>query len=157
MINELTVQGMVIPSSSNGPRVKITIYWAWIFNYKLVRIVGYNYTSMAYSCDFETHTSSSLCQKTSNMLARKKQWEQLSHHPLIGPWGIWLQSQISTFQTHFNDKYFKYFLWNCYQVNATTPHWSLVNNGSSHYLSQCWLRLLSPYDVTRPQWVNSFI
>ena len=45
---------------------------------------------------------------------------------LIDPWGIWLQSQISKFQTHFNDKYLKYFLWNCYQVNATTAHWSLV-------------------------------
>ena len=25
----------------------------------------------------------------------------------------------------------------------------------SHYLSQCWPRSLSPYGVTRPQWVNS--
>ena len=25
---------------------------------------------------------------------------------------------------------------------------------TSHYLSQCWLRSLSPYDVTGPQWVN---
>ena len=41
---------------------------------------------------------------------------------------------ISKFQTHFNDKYLKYFLWNCYQVNATTPHWSLVNIGSDNGL-----------------------
>ena len=53
---------------------------------------------------------------------------------LIGPWGIWLQSQISKFQTHFNNKYLKYFLWNCYQVNATTPHWSLVHIGSGNGL-----------------------
>ena len=26
---------------------------------------------------------------------------------------------------------------------------------SSHYLSQCWPRFMSPYGVTRPQWVNS--
>ena len=26
----------------------------------------------------------------------------------------------------------------------------------SHYLSQCWPRSLSPYGITRPQWVNSF-
>ena len=26
---------------------------------------------------------------------------------------------------------------------------------TSHYLSQCWPRSLSPYDVTRPQWVNT--
>ena len=25
---------------------------------------------------------------------------------------------------------------------------------ASHYLSQCWSRSLSPYDITRPQWVN---
>ena len=25
---------------------------------------------------------------------------------------------------------------------------------TSHYLSQCWPRFLSPYDVTRPQWVK---
>ena len=53
---------------------------------------------------------------------------------LIGPWEIWLQSQISKFQTHFNDEYLKYFLRNCYQVNATTPHWSLVNIGSGNGL-----------------------
>ena len=25
----------------------------------------------------------------------------------------------------------------------------------SHYLSQCWLRFLSPYCITRPQWIKS--
>ena len=53
---------------------------------------------------------------------------------LTSPWGMWLQSQISKFQIHFNDRYLKYFLWNCYQVNATTPHWSLVNIGSGNGL-----------------------
>ena len=28
---------------------------------------------------------------------------------------------------------------------------------TSHYLSPCWSRFLSPYDVTRPQWVNQEI
>ena len=27
---------------------------------------------------------------------------------------------------------------------------------TSHYLSQCWPRSMSPYDVTTPQWVKSF-
>ena len=36
-------------------------------------------------------------------------------------------------QTHFSDKYLKYFLWNSYQVN-TASHWSLVNNGSGNGL-----------------------
>ena len=26
---------------------------------------------------------------------------------------------------------------------------------TSHYLSQCWPRSMSPYGITRPQWVNS--
>ena len=26
---------------------------------------------------------------------------------------------------------------------------------ASHYMSQCWPRSMSPYGVTRPQWVNS--
>ena len=26
---------------------------------------------------------------------------------------------------------------------------------TSHYLSQCWPRSMSPYDITRPQWVNN--
>ena len=47
---------------------------------------------------------------------------------------IWLQSQTSKFQTHFNNKYLKYFLWTCYQVNATISHWSLVNIGSGNGL-----------------------
>ena len=29
------------------------------------------------------------------------------------------------------------------------------HQATSHYLSQCWPRSLSPNDVTRPQWVNS--
>ena len=29
------------------------------------------------------------------------------------------------------------------------------HRASSHYLSQCWPRSLSPYDVTRPQWVKN--
>ena len=28
------------------------------------------------------------------------------------------------------------------------------HQATSHYLSQCWLRSLSPYGVTRPQWVK---
>ena len=28
------------------------------------------------------------------------------------------------------------------------------HEATSHYLSQCWPRSLSPYDVTRPQWVK---
>ena len=29
------------------------------------------------------------------------------------------------------------------------------HQAASHYLNQCWSRFMSPYGVTRPQWVNS--
>ena len=52
-------------------------------------------------------------------------------------------------------------LWNCHQMNITGSYWWQVNirsgNGfvpSGHYLSQCWPRSMSPYGVTRPQWVK---
>ena len=28
------------------------------------------------------------------------------------------------------------------------------HQASSHYLSQCWPKSMSPYDITKPQWVN---
>ena len=31
------------------------------------------------------------------------------------------------------------------------------HQATSHYLSQCWHRSLSPYDITRPQWINCAI
>ena len=31
------------------------------------------------------------------------------------------------------------------------------HQATSHYLSQCWLRSMSPNGVTRPQWVNSLM
>ena len=45
---------------------------------------------------------------------------------------------------------------------ATGPYWWRVNIDSlawcrqviSHYLSQCWPRFMSPYGVTRPQWLK---
>ena len=31
------------------------------------------------------------------------------------------------------------------------------HQATSHYLSQCWPRSMSPYGVTRPQWVNHYL
>ena len=48
-----------------------------------------------------------------------------------------------------------------YEIALTDDQSTLVQvmawcrQATSHYLSQCWPRSLSPYDVTRPQWVNS--
>ena len=73
---------------------------------------------------------------------------------------MWLWSWISNFQTHIDDSYIEHFQWNCPQVYATKPHWwklSLVQvmawclRAPSHYLSQCWLRFVSHFGVTRLQ------
>ena len=71
---------------------------------------------------------------------------------------MWLLPQISNFQTRTKDEYFEHFVWNCPQVNATRPDKSTLvqvmawcRQATSHYLSQCWPRSLSPYGVTRPQ------
>ena len=56
-------------------------------------------------------------------------------------------------------------LLNCSQMNImdlTDEKSTLVqvmvwcHEATSHYLSQCWPRSISPYDVTRPQWVQLF-
>ena len=65
------------------------------------------------------------------------------------------------------------------QSNSLSAHWEIVprwmpwnitnekstlvqvmawcHQATSHYLSLCWPSSMSPYDVTRPQWVNWFI
>ena len=54
-------------------------------------------------------------------------------------------------------------LWNCPNMNVTGLHWRSINIGSGNglmppgnkpYLSQCWPRSLSPYGITRPEWVK---
>ena len=61
----------------------------------------------------------------------------------------------------------KYFLLNCYSIRWRPQHltghkstlvqvMSWCRQATSHHLSQCWPRSLSPYDVTRSQWVNHF-
>ena len=55
------------------------------------------------------------------------------------------------FQTDFSDWWLRHPLWNCPNMNII-QHW--CHQAISHYLSQCWLRSLLPYGVTRPQWVK---
>ena len=73
---------------------------------------------------------------------------------------------MSDFQTNFSDWWLSYFLWNCYQMNVTlvdlTDDKSTLvqvmawcRQATSHYLSHCWHRSMSPFCVTRPQWVNT--
>ena len=51
---------------------------------------------------------------------------ELTHWPQRDATVIWnLQ-----FQTPIKDRYLEHFLWYCPQVNATRPHWWVVNTGS---------------------------
>ena len=72
--------------------------------------------------------------------------------------------ELIIFKLIFRINILEYILWNCPQVNASRPHrWdssTLVQvmawcrQATSHCLSQCWPRSMSPYGVTWSQWVN---
>ena len=71
------------------------------------------------------------------------------------------------FQTNVSNWWLRYLLWNCPQVIDLTDDMSTLVQvmawcrqswccqATSHYLSQCWPRSMSPYGVTRPQWLNT--
>ena len=68
------------------------------------------------------------------------------------------------FKVNFRWVIFKLILvvngWTCPHMSVTYDKSTLVQvmawcrQATSHYLSQCWPRSLSPYGVTRPQWVK---
>ena len=49
-------------------------------------------------------------------------------------------------------------LWNCFQVSATNftndEVMAWCHQATSHYLGQYWIGSVSPYGITRSQWVN---
>ena len=62
------------------------------------------------------------------------------------------------------DYFHDHYLWNCFRVNATEPlddKTTLVLvmawycKATSHFSSQCFPNSISPYGVTRPQWVEA--
>ena len=61
----------------------------------------------------------------------------------------------------FSDWWLRHLLWSC--PNMTDDQSTLVqvmawcHQATSHYLSQCWPRSLTPYGITRPQWVKLVI
>ena len=76
---------------------------------------------------------------------------------------MWLELQRCKIQIHFMAQCLQHFLRNSSQVNATplmtTDKSTLVLamawccQATSHCLSQCWPRSISPYGITRPQCV----
>ena len=87
----------------------------------------------------------------------------LTHWPL-GDFNLIL-GRVGNFQANFSEWWLRYLLWNCPQMNATRV--DLTDDKStlvqvmawccqvtSHILSQCWPRCMSPNGVTRPQWLK---
>ena len=86
-------------------------------------------------------------------------WEELTHWPLDD----FNKFETSNFQTSFN-----YSGWGIFcetairwmSLDPTGDKLTLVQvitwclQGTSHYLSQCWPRSMSPCGIPRPQWVN---
>ena len=64
---------------------------------------------------------------------------------------------MSNFQDNFSDLWLMYLLWNCPKMNIIVLQvMAWCRQATSHYLSQCWPSSMSPYGITRPQWVNIF-
>ena len=53
---------------------------------------------------------------------------------LIGPWEFDHSIKLVNFKLISTINILSIFLWNCYQVKATTPHWSLANIGTGNGL-----------------------
>ena len=62
---------------------------------------------------------------------------------VIDGWGISCEIALLWMSLNFTDE------------STLVQVMAWCRQASSHYLSQCWPRSLSPYVVTRPQWVNS--
>ena len=63
---------------------------------------------------------------------------------MIGGWGISCEIALIWMLLDFTD-----------DQSSLVQVMAWCSQAPSHYLSQCWPRSLSPYGVTRPQWVNS--
>ena len=62
---------------------------------------------------------------------------------VIGGWGIFCEIALRWMPLDLTD-----------DKSTLVQVMAWCRQATSHYLSQCWPRSLSPYDVTRPQWVN---
>ena len=61
---------------------------------------------------------------------------------MIGSWGIFCKFALRWMSMDLTDK------------STLVQVMACCHQATSHYLSQCWPRSMSPYGVTRPQWVK---
>ena len=124
---------------------------------------------------FKCHKA--IWQYQSDPSLTKTRWQQ-NHEQLASTWSIvtsWINSlSPRRFERNLRKVIFKLILmiggWGIFckialrwmSMDLTDDKSTLVQvmawcrQATSHYLSQCWPRSMSPYDVTRPQWVKSW-
>ena len=84
---------------------------------------------------------------------------------IIAPWEIWTKIETSNLEASFSKWWLRYILWNCHHkwisldladiksISVQVTTW--CRQATSHYLSQCWPRFVSPYCVTRPRFCST--
>ena len=100
-----------------------------------------------------------------SLLSHYLDGREISTFSKISPWDIWMKYPVSNFQANFSDWWLRYFceitlIWMSQDLtdddkSTLVQVMAWCHQATSHYLSQCWPRSMSPYSITRPQWVKS--
>ena len=107
------------------------------------------------------NASNELSWSQIKLINEKKSQKDL--YSLIGPWETWMPFKTAIFNlvlligisTSSNDNALRWMPWDLTDDKSTFAQvmaWCL--QAMSYYLSQCWSSSMSPYGLTRPQWVN---
>ena len=91
-------------------------------------------------------TSTIFCNKFNSLAPGKFEWNFkyviFQGNLMIDGWGIACELTLRWMSLNLTD-----------DKSTLVQVMALCRQAPSHYLSQCWPRSMSPYDVTRPQWV----
>ena len=110
--------------------------------------------------DTWSHRATSQCFITET--ERLSRWQPYYHQRCLTHWtlGEWNEIfKLGNFQCNFSDWWLRYFFWKCSQMNVPGSYWWQVNIIHRYWLGAVrqqaitWPRSMSPYGVTRPQWV----
>ena len=90
------------------------------------------------------------CNKGIKSLAHG--WFQWTFELMIFKLILCLMAKWSLVSCNMSIRWMSLYLPDDKSILAQVMAW--CRQATSHYLSQCWPRYLSPYGITRPQWVN---
>ena len=86
----------------------------------------------------------------------------------LAPGRFWMKFLVTNFQTNFSNWWLSYFMWHdialkWLSLDLTDDKSALIllmvwcPQAARYFLSQCWLKSMSPFGVTRPQWLKSIL